>query len=259
MFCTCCLWELPGVNYHGGIFFFLGCSARALHRSFSIGAILVQVWILHVTCFRTRKALDLAVAKIARSCAVGSAFLTGTDCGVLRWGLDCTCAWFYRLFGHCDFFFMRSYKQRAPHMFARSSKRASFFQWCSVLTYIEPRWPRTFHMVVLIYLHVPTLLCPAVPTPSKHPRDFRRIFVFTNDDDPLKGNDDEKKKVQIVAKVRFILYPSPPPLPSPYDRYFCTQRFFPPDKNFRQEFSILRRDFWSRFDEQLEAKPRFFL
>lgn len=34
----------------------------------------------------------------------------------------------------------------------------------------------------------------------KHPRDFRRIFVFTNDDDPLKGNDDEKKKVQIVAK-----------------------------------------------------------
>ncbi|CAM9433204.1 unnamed protein product, partial [Sphacelaria rigidula] len=29
---------------------------------------------------------------------------------------------------------------------------------------------------------------------------FKRIFLFTNDDDPLKDNDAEKKKVQIVAK-----------------------------------------------------------
>lgn len=40
-----------------------------------------------------------------------------------------------------------------------------------------------------------------MPLCSKQPLDHKRVFLFTNDDDPLKGNDDEKKKVHIVAKV----------------------------------------------------------
>lgn len=31
--------------------------------------------------------------------------------------------------------------------------------------------------------------------------DHKRIFLFTNDDDPLRGDEDEQKKVNIVAKV----------------------------------------------------------
>ncbi|CAN0246272.1 unnamed protein product [Ascophyllum nodosum] len=34
----------------------------------------------------------------------------------------------------------------------------------------------------------------------KQPQDFKRIFLFTNDDDPTRGDDNEEKKLQIVAK-----------------------------------------------------------
>ncbi|CAM9259428.1 unnamed protein product, partial [Laminaria digitata] len=34
----------------------------------------------------------------------------------------------------------------------------------------------------------------------KQPMDHKRIFLFTNDDDPLRGDEDEQKKVNIVAK-----------------------------------------------------------
>ena len=40
-----------------------------------------------------------------------------------------------------------------------------------------------------------------VPARSKQPMDHKRIFLFTNDDDPLRGDEDEQKKVNIVAKV----------------------------------------------------------
>ena len=31
--------------------------------------------------------------------------------------------------------------------------------------------------------------------------DHKRIFLFTNDDDPLKGNADETKKVHMIAQA----------------------------------------------------------
>ena len=38
--------------------------------------------------------------------------------------------------------------------------------------------------------------------------DHKRIFLFTNDDNPLKGDADETKKVHMIAQVTDIAYGS---------------------------------------------------
>lgn len=57
---------------------------------------------------------------------------------------------------------------------------------------------RHAHMIVRFLL---LALDRFVPVRSKQPMDDKRIFLFTNDDDPLRGDEDEQKKVNIVAKV----------------------------------------------------------
>lgn len=44
------------------------------------------------------------------------------------------------------------------------------------------------------------------PVRSKQPMDHKRIFLFTNDDNPLKGDADETKKVHMIAMVCMVLY-----------------------------------------------------
>lgn len=36
---------------------------------------------------------------------------------------------------------------------------------------------------------------------SKQPLDHKRVFIFTNDDNPLRGDADEAKKVHMIAQV----------------------------------------------------------
>lgn len=79
--------------------------------------------------------------------------------------------------------------------------------------------------MVFLIGRCPLLTCDGfVPVRSKQPMDHKRIFLFTNDDNPLRGDEDEQKKVNIVAKV-------PPASPHssscsiPHSNYFGTQEY----------------------------------